>query len=464
MDNTAKHKIIHIALLLITLIIAALLRINAFWLPHISNHEFQNLSLALKLDSLGVQGFNLKGVDYEDFSLDGKTTLRELSVTDDNKQGMVLEKLKAKGININHASIMNTPPGLPFLLMLSEKTIGKNNGYFISSTKLGKQVKYYKPGTLVYAQFYAVIIPFVFSLLLVLLTYLLGVWLFGKVTGLIAAFLIATNPVSIFVSQKLWPDEIAVVFLLLSVFLFIKSYKHKALLFYLISGFMLGIATLFAPYSGLIIIGFVLFYYWDNRGKMTTVAGVLKTILNPAILLIIVGLIIPYTVWYFAIANGLSNWNIISYITNINGYSTLFHSNHRPLGLFILLFGIPYLSPLFILSWLSFSKKLRSAVDLQKRWGFAFLFFWIFPYLTLILVFADNFEHRLALVAYPAIALLSAYAINYLRILGKQYTKYWKWLGADELVVIFLIVFARWSYYLIVALIYHGSNLIIAPF
>lgn len=440
------------------------LRLNTFWLPHISNNEIQNLSLALKLDSYGLVGYNLKGVDYEDFSLDGKTTIRELALADTNKQGMVLKKMREKNIPIKDSLLSTTAPGLPYLLMLSQKTIGKHNGYFVSSTKLGSQVRYHKPGTLVYAQFYAVIIPFLFSLILVLLTYLLGVRLFSRSTGLIAAFLLATNPVSIFVSQKLWSDEIAVVILLLSVLLFIRGYHRKSLAVGLSSGFTLGIAALFAPSAGFIFIGFLLFHYWENKSNMTSVKGILKTILNPTILLLMFGLIIPYGIWHYAIAQSFTGMQIFNYLTTIIGFAPIILANQRPSGLFLFLLGTTYLSPLFVLSWLTLSKKLRSVVDYQKRWAFSFLFFWIFSYFALILIFANNFEHRLALSVYPAIALFSAYIINYLRLRGKQYTGKWKWLGADEIVVIVLIIFARWSYFLVAELIYNGSILILKPF
>ncbi len=463
MNNTKKHAAIHITLLLLTLIIAALLRVSTFWTSHTSADEFQNLSLAIKLDNSGLSGYNLKGVDYEDFSLDGKTTLRELIIADTNDQGMVLEKIQQKGILIND-NLSTTTPGLPYFLMLSQKTIGKNNGYFISSAKLGRQVKYFKPDSLVYAQFYAVIIPFVFSLILVLLTYLLSLRLFGRNTGLIAAFLMATNPVSIFVSQKIWPDEIGAVFLLLAVILFIWGYNYKSLVLGLSSGLLLGIAALFAPATAFLFIGFLLFHYWENKNKFTSIASVFNIILNPFMLLLLFGLIVPITLWHFAIAHNFSYLQIFSYLVLNEGVVPVFLSNQRPAGFFILLFGIPYLSPLLILSWMSFSKKLHSTVDYQKRWVFPFLFFWIFTPIVLILVFTDSIEHRLAISAYPAIALLSANVINYLRLWGKKYTQNWKWIGADEIVIIVLIISARWSVFLINELIYNGSILILKPF
>jgi len=180
--------------------------------------------------------------------------------------------------------------------------------------------------------------------------------------------------------------------------------------------------------------------------------------------LLMLGLIIPYTLWHFAIAHNFSYLQIFSYLDLNKGVAPVFLSNQRPAGFFILLFGIPYLSPLLVLPWMSFSKKIRSTVDYQKRWVFPFLFFWIFIPIVLIMLFADNFEHRLTIAVYPAIALLSAYVINYLRVLGKKYTQSWKWIGADEIVVIILVISARWSVFLIDELVYNGSILILKPF
>jgi len=440
------------------------LRLDTFYLPHVSNHEFQNLSLALKLDSFGLSGYNLKNVDYEDFSLDGKTTIRELTVSHKNQQGMVLDKMRKNGLSINDGLSMNTPPGFPYLLMLSEKTMGKNNGYFVSSSKLGRQVKYFKPGTLIYAQFYAVVLPLIFSLLLVLFTYLLGVGLFGKSTALVAAFLMATNPVSIFVSQKLWPDEIAAVFILISVLLFIRGYHHKSLIIALASGIILGIALLFTPSAAFIFVGFLLFYYWNQKSKFTSLKSTIVIFLNPSMLLLMLGLIIPYALWHFALTHSFMGLQMFNYITAIKAYAPEILSIQRPSAFLLLLIGMPYLSPLFILSWALISKKLRFTLDSQKRFVFPFLFFWIFSYFGLVIIFADNFEHRLAMGAYPAIALLSAFVLNHTRLWGRQYTKNWNWIGADELVLIALVLIARWSIFSVDALIYEGSILILNPF
>lgn len=86
----------------------------------------------------------------------------------------------------------------------------------------------------------------VISLLTILLLYLAGRHLFGNTTGLIAALLLAVNPIHIVGAQRLRPDETATLFVVLLAFLGAVIYRSdpkKDRLLFLLAGCGVGLAV-----------------------------------------------------------------------------------------------------------------------------------------------------------------------------------------------------------------------------
>lgn len=464
METKRRKAFIHYTLLTLIIVLAASLRINTFWAPHVSGDEFHYLGMALKLDSCGLDGYNIRGLNYESFSLDGKTRLIEIQMADDTNRGMFLDDMYARGRGYYDNPLYNNAPGLSYLLMFSQKTLGKGNGYFVSASNMGNKAKYFKPETVLKAQFYAVFWPFFFSLLFVLLSYIFGRMVFDRYVGLIAAFLIAVNPVSILVSQKLWGDEISGVFVLAAAILFYMGYKKRSLLIGLFTGILIGIAVLFKQTAGFFIIALVVFYFWDNRKLLTSLKGVKPFFINPFTIAMAFGFVIISSFWFLQVYEVYGE-PIHKHIPG-NTIKDVFAitKRNRPPGEFIYLIGIPFLSPFFIAAWAVFSKKIRHIIDSNKQWVFQFIALWIFSYFLILIIFFNGKEHRYMLAVYPAIAVLSAFVINQIRIWGNKYTYNWKWLGANEFIVIALIIIAHWSVYFAMKVVYGGGVLILAPF
>ena len=459
-----KNKRIHYTLLLLILLMAGWLRINTFWMPHTSGDEFHYLALALKLDSCGLDGYNIRGVDYEYFSLDRVNKLVELQMSADTGRGMLLKQMYADGRAYYDNPLYNNAPGLSYLLMWSEKTLGRGKGYFVSASNHGRDTLRMLPGDVFYAQFYAVFWPFVFGLAFVMLTYLFGRMVFEPETALIAAFLMAVNPVSMLVSQKLWGDEISGVFVLLSALFFFKAYKSRSAVLGLMAGVAAGIAVLFKQTAGFFLIGITVFYFWDNRRMLTTTAGMKQFFLNPFALSMVAAFLAVSGFWFLKVDEVYGEF-IHKHLagTEVNDSFAVIKRN-RPPGVLVYLLGIPFLSPVFLFGWAAFSKKVRSFAGSDKQWIFPFLACWIFAYFFILVIFFTGKEHRYILPAYPAIALLSAYVVNRLREWGNQYTRSWKWLGADEFTVIFLLLTAQWSVYQASDVIYNAGVLLLKPF
>ncbi len=109
------------------------------------------------------------------------------------------------------------------------------------------------------ATFSVVLIPLLFGCLLIPLTFLLGSLLGGDKVGLLSAFLIAIDPVSIICSQKVWLDTTLAFFALLAVYFYARAFLTARPKLFLWGGFAIGLAVL-TKYPGILMCAAVIFY------------------------------------------------------------------------------------------------------------------------------------------------------------------------------------------------------------
>lgn len=83
-----------------------------------------------------------------------------------------------------------------------------------------------------------------FGVLLIPLVYLLGAVLFNRTVGLLSAFFLYIDPISIFSSQKVWMDSTLVFFTTLTIYSFIYALKFRRDFFFILSGVASGLAIL----------------------------------------------------------------------------------------------------------------------------------------------------------------------------------------------------------------------------
>jgi hypothetical protein len=455
----------HLGILLLILTVAAWLRINTFWLRHTGDDEVMNVALAMKLDSCGMQGYNLYRVNGEDFSLDGKTSITELTLAPEGHDGMYLNQIKQRGIvSYYHKPLHHVAPGFPYLIMVSQKIIGGGNGYFLSSTMSSKAIAKEKPPHLRVSQMYAVVLPFAFSLLLVLLTYLAARRLFDPTTGLIAAAIMAINPVSIFVSQKIWAEEISLVFIMIALLFILIGYEKRSWLKGLLAGLAAGIAVLMKQSVGIFFIAFLIFCFYGQRKGLLRLASWKQSLLNPFMLTLSLAFLILTSWWFLLVFRTYGNPFYYPFVDFPAG--DLFYTirENRPASFVLFSAGLLYLSPLFVFAAGMFHKKLKSTLQEPQQRFLPLLFLWVVIYFVMMAFVFQSKEHRHMLFVYPALAMAAAYVISRLHVWLKTLSVNWRWLGADEILIILLLLATRWSAIMIMDVVLRTETLILKPF
>lgn len=112
----------------------------------------------------------------------------------------------------------------------------------------------------------ASVISIAFGLMLVFLSFVLGSYLFNRVTGLCAALLVAIDPINWACSEKIWMETSLVAFMWLAVYLIIKASIEKRYYLYYLAGIVSGLAVL-TKYPGFLVIpvGFTIVAVEDRR-------------------------------------------------------------------------------------------------------------------------------------------------------------------------------------------------------
>ncbi|MFH1772294.1 MAG: phospholipid carrier-dependent glycosyltransferase [Candidatus Omnitrophota bacterium] len=445
-----RSKIYTIIAVLLILAFAAALRIDTFWLPHNHGDQIYYLGLAMKLENSGLKDYNLKGLNVLS---DKNQNILAVVPSEDKDKGELLTELEKDGVRYySMQSISNMPPAYSFLLMLSHKIFSPNKEYLSVNRNLGLNAFAARPKPFFHAQFYAVWINFAFSLLLILVVFLLGKAFFNEQVGLWAALLMSITPVNILTSQRLWADDMTALFSALGVLLFWQGRKKNNLVFTILSGLSVGIAAL-TKGTGLFIIAVIFFSVIIIEMRQVINKYLLSSLC--VICAIIIhslkdkGLIISGVILFLVILlelirkknrtwarNVLLNKHLILFITisvaacafwytklfltygNIAGsvkqddlweaaswFKTL--KKRNPFGQ---LYYFVYLSPLFLLFYIEAVKTIIKKFFSQER---IVLLVWFAMFMVLLI---PSREERYMLPAYPAIAILSAVAIENIRI------------------------------------------------
>ncbi|MBN1353069.1 MAG: hypothetical protein JW994_00170, partial [Candidatus Omnitrophica bacterium] len=210
--------------LILILVLAALIRLNGFWLSHWSVDEENYLGLAMKLDYFGFSGYNLRGINVQKgvFLLDGKDFLMgKLVPAPGGDKGILLKLREFAGITQYDIPLYYLAPAFPYTIMLSHRIFSSGVfGYGAASTSLDYLIWKIRPPQVFKAQFYAVIVPFFFSLVLIAVTFFLGKELFSERNGVYSSFIIATSAVDILCAQRIWPADMAAALLTSAVLIF----------------------------------------------------------------------------------------------------------------------------------------------------------------------------------------------------------------------------------------------------
>lgn len=319
---------------------------------------------------------------------------------------------------IYHRPLHLQPPLYPILIWISHGIFNRGQPYTSVAENRGSAVIRHPPWNFLKAQFYAIVIPYAFSLLTVVWVYLFCLKFFSYREGLLAALLMVSNPLDIAVSSKLYADGILASLCFLSLTLFLRSLEKEAKHPFAraaLAGFFLGLAYLTKVTGLLFGFGFIV-ASWVNPHSSK---GWFQRIFDPR--LVWAGLVCLLT---------MSPWLILFYRT----YGTIFLNTPTDPNnsWYKLVFGIPTYSYLVGFFWFLPATAVGwayGAIRLMapRRYPIEFTFFTTSAfYLLMFILFAKTgtagVEQRYLLPIYPMICILSGCGIvRALRLLKKPW-------------------------------------------
>jgi len=121
---------------------------------------------------------------------------------------------------------------------------------------------------LLFAQNYlvALLVSLFFGIVIIIVTFILGAYIFNKNVGLLAAFLLALDPIHWLCSQKIWIEATVTAFIWISLFFIIKAIKESNYKYFYLAGVATGCSIL-TKYTGFLIfpIGLSLIFMHNRK-------------------------------------------------------------------------------------------------------------------------------------------------------------------------------------------------------
>ncbi len=111
----------------------------------------------------------------------------------------------------------------------------------------------------------AAYIPLLFGVFLIPLVYILGTLLFNRRIGLLSAFFLWIDPVTVMCSQKVWMETTVAFFTLLSAVFFAAGLKSNNDWFFILSGLSSGLAVNTKYPAALITVAFVFYAFFYHK-------------------------------------------------------------------------------------------------------------------------------------------------------------------------------------------------------
>lgn len=436
-DMSGEKSINSYLVLIFILVIAALLRVHTFYLPHNNGDQVSYLALAVKLERSGFKDYNLKGINFK-----GNGETSTIFVSDNAAKGDWLNLLEKRNVKYySEETLCNMPPAYSYILMLSHKVLARHKEFVTVSRNLGACALSLRPYLFLESQFYAVWINFIFSLLFIYLVFLLGKNIFSERSGLWAAMFIALSPVDILASQRLWAEEVLSVFVLLCVLLFVAGKEKNSFFIIALSGVCAGLAAL-TKGSGIFIAPvIVLSSILSDISKSGIKDTTWKTYFGGKLLIFVLFFLAVSSFWYMkvAFAYGLP-WHT-PYQPGIEEATEWFSMLKRR-SYFGQFYYFIILSPVFVFFYWESIKTIYKRIFTPAR---IICLVW-FSLFVILLTLRPAKEERYMLPAYPAIAVLSGLGFEDLRIRLNKTSK-----GncfGDIALSVFFLASCVWSIYI----------------
>ena len=391
-NNTMSLKSKNLSALVFLILISVILRIPGFFLSHSSNDELIHTGLALKIDKYGAGVFrgryNLYNID-----INPKNKLLNLSLT-----GKEIGKLVSSFGYWESHTLSHHPPLFSAFLALSHRVFARNKPYFLADSLLGtRDIPY---------QFYAGIVPFLFSILLIIATYLLGKILFNQELGLLSALLFSVTPVELLTSQKIWADDMASFFAILAVIFYFYGLKNNKNVFSCLSGISCGLSVLTKMNGYFIAVAIIIFHLWQNKRRLFN-KDIIDVVFQRGILLFVLFFILTTGAWGYVYLStfGMQGF-FIPFLPKVYRFSHGFMGLVYTRPWYTYFITMPLQFPIYFLIYPAIFYLFR-----ERKKELQFLFILLLVFLALLSI-KENKEERYMLPCYPAIAIISSYALS----------------------------------------------------
>lgn len=425
-----EQYIVFVILVLILILFNLSLRFHSLYLPHFTGDQRAYLGTAVKLDKVGIKGYNLKDIGL---LISKDMTLAVFYYSPEERD--LLDILERDNIYAYNIPFFHIPPLFSYTIMHSHRLLNGKGDYMVNmSLPKGKfsYKEFIKP------QLYATIIPLISDLSAMLLVLFLGCVFFNRLTGLLAALFMCISPVSILTSQRVLADSLLTLLVLLAVSACYLSFIRNRWIFSILAGVFFGLSLLAKNSSIILIIPLLAIPFIAERGfrKGLRMLFSFKFI---AIFLIAFFMTFP---WYrqMVIHYKTPFYNIVQSCPDTA--SQWFRElADRPWYTFLA--DIPCQMPFYILGYFSIGYtffRLGKADDLEIVSAAGFLSFLVILSIISVRVEMLGPENRYMLPAYPFLALLSANRVNKVRNRFHKYRSI-----TDILIVILLLLVSIWS-------------------
>lgn len=433
------------------LLFAAVIRASTFYLPHNHGDQIVYLALAMKIDQSGFKDYNL---------------LHTEAITNDYYVGVVkIPALKGKLLEFaerdhvfhySYNDLSYIAPAYSCLLMLSHRLFDPHGLYQAVKFNLGAKALLERPIAFFKAQFYAVWINFVFSLLFIFLVFLLGRAMFSRNIGLWAAFFIAICPVDILTAQRVWVDEMLAVLAALSVLFYWQARKEDSSILMLLSALCAGIATLTKQSGFFIIAAIVISDYLIRMKQIKAKKDIWRWMFEKKIIFFILISFLIASIWYTRVSLVYKThwwyWPQPGPQAALPRWEILLSRRPRISELYYFI----YLVPIFAFFYLEMLRTVIKKMFSDER-ILCCVWFLVF---ALILVATSRKEERYLLAAYPAIAILTGAAMESIRTRFSSNNGLANYLG-DITVGILLVLTGVWSVYIGLSFAFNNAAIIV---
>ncbi|MFC1480542.1 glycosyltransferase family 39 protein, partial [Candidatus Omnitrophota bacterium] len=310
-------------------------------------------------------------------------------------------------------------------------------------------------------QFYSIIVPLFFSLLLIVLVYFLAMKLYNNSSvALIAMFLMAISPVDILTSQKVWADDMTACLTVLAVLLYFLAVEKKMPLAAFAGGIACGISAITKQNGAFIAFAIILWHFLINSDRLFRKDTFLKVVFDKNLISFGLGAFLAAGYWFWKVFSVYGSpiytpsQPDIGRVALTNWFDVV---GSRPW--YVYLVGTPYQNPLFILAYIS---PLWLWLDKKRAKNTLLLLIWMLVFLVIFHTYlTGGKEHRYLLPSYPAFAILGAYCANRISISIDRRVGL---MAGGILLTLGLIASALWSIPMAFEVLFHNGALIMKPF